>query len=222
MSITPARRKLVSGSCPGRDRRHHSKRKGSGILEVLFGTSGRAIRLCSIQDTWGEDVVMDSSFAAAAEGLRDTGASVYDQEIVAMLTIHAKEEEALLQRYERFAEGAASPSTRYLVRLVVEDERRHHRLLGEMANTIAWGCWGDAHTPKVPELFPHEGGHGPVDPETRELLALENQDRAELRRLQKQLKAFKDTTIWSLLVELMMLDTEKHEHILSFISKHSG
>jgi len=51
-------------------------------------------------------------------------------------------------------------------------------------------------------------------------LAAEEKDRAELRRLRKQLKPFEETTLWALIVDLVLLDTEKHTRILRFISDH--
>ena len=42
------------------------------------------------------------------------------------------------------------------------------------------------------------------------------QDPRELKKLQKELRDVKDTTLWSLLVDLMQRDTEKHIAILDF------
>ncbi|HUK68552.1 MAG TPA: hypothetical protein VLW50_07345 [Streptosporangiaceae bacterium] len=39
----------------------------------------------------------------------------------------------VLARYEWFAADARSPAARYLVRLIIEDERGHHRILAELA-----------------------------------------------------------------------------------------
>jgi hypothetical protein len=50
----------------------------------------------------------------------------------------------------------------------------------------------------------------------------EEQDRRELKRLRRQLRDVKDTTLWDLLVELMERDTERHIAILRFVSKHTG
>ncbi|MGH9920271.1 MAG: hypothetical protein ACRD6W_15560 [Nitrososphaerales archaeon] len=57
---------------------------------------------------------MDTTFESATEGLRRTGASVTDCELVDLIARHGKEEGALLERHQRFAEEA-SPATRYLV-----------------------------------------------------------------------------------------------------------
>jgi rubrerythrin len=163
---------------------------------------------------------MDPEFESAVEGLTKMGASVTERELVHLLARHGQEEGKLLERYQRFAEGAASPAVRYLVQLILDDERRHHRLLAEVANTIAWGWSENSPGDATPEILPQEDPGGPLAKETRELLAVEEADRAELRRLRKELRDYEDTTMWALLVDLMLLDTEKHTDILRFILTH--
>jgi hypothetical protein len=53
------------------------------------------------------------------------------------------------------------------------------------------------------------------------LLKNEKDDAIELKRLQRLLKDLQDATLWSLLVELMQLDTRKHIAILRFVRKHA-
>jgi rubrerythrin len=161
-----------------------------------------------------------ASFEAAAEGIDKTGASVDERRIVSMLAEHAASEEALLERYRRFVTGAASPAARYLVRLIVDDEERHHRLLAEMANAVAWESSDSSPTETVPDLYPERDGA--LAEETKALLATEVEDRHQLRRLHRQLAPYQETTLWELLVQLMELDTEKHVHILRFLARHSG
>jgi hypothetical protein len=56
---------------------------------------------------------------------------------------------------------------------------------------------------------------------TKRLLGREEDDRRELKRLHRELKLVKDTTLWDLLVELMERDTEKHIAMLEFARKHA-
>src|ERR1039458_2764725 len=81
---------------------------------------------------------MESEFLDAIEGLRATAASPSAYEVVEALDRHGREEGELLERYRRFVDESESPAVRYLVRLVLEDEERHHRVLEDLANTIAW------------------------------------------------------------------------------------
>ena len=46
-------------------------------------------------------------------------------------------------------------------------------------------------------------------------------DRHELQTLRKQLRPFEDATLWGLIVQVMLLDTEKHATILGFLERHA-
>jgi rubrerythrin len=156
-------------------------------------------------------------FESSKSGLRAAGASTGDREVVEWITGHGKKEGALLERYERFAQEASSPVSRYLVKLIIEDERRHHVVLAEIAEAIAWGGVADAR-PSIPRLV--EGGaDAELIEETRKLLKSEKRDRAELRRLRRRLRSYSGT-VWPLLVDLMMRDTQKHTRILRYIVRH--
>ncbi len=52
--------------------------------------------------------------------------------------------------------------------------------------------------------------------QTRELLASEKKDRADLRRLRRRLRKYTGT-IWPFLIDLMIADTDKHTRILRYI-----
>ncbi len=54
-----------------------------------------------------------------------------------------------------------------------------------------------------------------------ELLALERVDARHLKKLERQVKNFRCTTVWSLVVEAMALDTQKHVRILEFLRGHA-
>ena len=51
------------------------------------------------------------------------------------------------------------------------------------------------------------------------MLASEKQDRAELKRLRRRLRSYTGT-IWPFLIDLMLLDTDKHTRILRYILRH--
>jgi hypothetical protein len=163
-----------------------------------------------------------TEFEDAISGLRATGASVGTTEIVYALDRHGREEAELLDRYERYVERNGSPVAKYLVRLILEEERRHHRMLEELANTIAWSHLGEEGRAELPEP-PRERGvpDRRLGAETRSLLRHERKDRRQLGRLGRRLRSYGDVPLWSLLIELMRLDTEKHVSILTFIDKEN-
>jgi hypothetical protein len=160
-----------------------------------------------------------SEFEDAIAGLRATGASVSATEVVKAIDRHGKEESELLTRYERFAEHSASPVAQYLVRLILDEERRHHRILEELANTIAWGSLGDPTLPELPIVPLRSSYDREFCTETRALLRQELRDRKQLRQLRRRLRSYGDAPFWGLLVELMGSDTEKHISILRFLQK---
>lgn len=159
-----------------------------------------------------------TGFERALEGLLATGASVAIRELVELLATHGSEEGRMLAEYERLATTATDPAARYLIDLIMDDERRHHRMLVELATAMAWGTLGGVET-SVPPL----GWHLDDDlvSATRTLREYEEQDRHELQALRKRLRPFEETTLWALMVQLMMLDTEKHATILKFLEHHS-
>lgn len=156
----------------------------------------------------------------ALRGLKETGASASDRELVQLLAQHEAEEESVLARYERFAHETNSPAVRYLIGLIIEDERRHHRMLAELANAIVWGEWQPI-CDMVPELDPGLAETVVVEA-TQGLLDAEQRDRAELKKLRKKLRDYRDTTLWDLMADLLMMDTGKHIRILRFLLDHAA
>jgi hypothetical protein len=163
---------------------------------------------------------MTGSFDTARLGLLATAASATERDLVALIERHGAEEGEILTEYERFAASAESELVRYLVSAIVEDERRHHRLLEEMANSVAWGGFeADEPVTRLPNLdrYPSSG----LRSQTQRLLDLERQDARELKTLRGKLKDYGGSTVLRLLVDTMLLDTRKHELILEFILDHA-
>ena len=77
-----------------------------------------------------------------------------------------------------------------------------------------------ATDPQVPYLDFNRTNQEAVLDLTETLLEKEQQDALELKRLQRELRDVKDTTLWGLLVDLMERDTQKHIAILKFVKKH--
>jgi rubrerythrin len=141
--------------------------------------------------------------------------------ILNMLQTHGAREGVALAAYQRVAEtSSADASVRYLVRLILDDEVRHHRVFDEMANGLKSFVWEVDIEPRVPDMSPRP------DPalleETHRLLAFEKEDARELRRLRKALKHSPRSSLHPLLVDLMLHDTKKHIAILEHIVSRLG
>lgn len=151
---------------------------------------------------------------------RRAGHRTWDESVLDRLADHVVAEREVLAEYEKAAESVEAPDVRYLIRLILDDERRHHRVFEEMARSVQGAQEWRQLEPQVPGL-----GRRPLPEEVRRLtehlLAVEREDARELKALRRQLKPVADTTLWALLVDLMALDTEKHERILGFIADHA-
>src|SRR5439155_20205917 len=108
---------------------------------------------------------------------------------------------------------------RYLVGLILEDEARHHRLFRELVNRLKSDIDWKEYGPQVPYLGAARGDREQLVDATQRFLDFEHEDEKSLQRLQKELRPYRDTTLFSLLVQLMQLDTKKHIAILKFIQR---
>jgi len=160
----------------------------------------------------------EATFDGAVQGLHATGASWGMRQLVELIVRHGTEEGALLSTYEDLATQTSDESVRYLVRLILEDEHRHHRLLAELSNAMAWGLPGQAPVPTVPRLPGAISGE--LLEQTRLLRKSEEADYRALKRIRRHLHPFADTTLWVLVIDLMLLDTRKHATILGFLERH--
>jgi hypothetical protein len=148
------------------------------------------------------------------------GLSVSDVGLFAHLTDHAAAERELLDEYIAAAKETESKALAYLVNLLIEDELRHHKFFEQLAQSLRMMAELGVD-PVVPNLDFQRVNRAAVLDVTGRLLKRERADAAELKRLQRELSDVKDTTLWSLLVDVMRRDTEKHIAILRFVEKHA-
>lgn len=145
------------------------------------------------------------------------GASVWEQELYDHVVGHLEDEMVVIRSYERLAEQTDSPAFAYLAGLILDDERRHHRLLRDLAATIKMAAELRPDPSPIPDLGMWGADREQILEETERYLELERQDNRELDRLRKHLGDVKDTTIWELVVRIIQRDNEKHREILKFI-----
>ncbi|MDQ6617656.1 MAG: hypothetical protein M3083_23620 [Actinomycetota bacterium] len=145
--------------------------------------------------------------------------TVWEQALQSQLISHVEGERELLEAYQRAADESHSAAFSYLVSLILDDERRHHAIFGDLARTLQTEVDRRPEAFAVPRL-----GHWGFDQErilelTDSFLAQETTDAAQLQELEAELEPVKDTTMWPLLIRLMQADTRKHLDILHFIKK---
>ena len=135
---------------------------------------------------------------------------------------HVATEGAILEEYQRLADDPfGSPAFRYLANLILADERRHHQLFNDLAESIRQMAELRLEDEPIPSLHGLRSDRERIEAATERLLAAERADAKDLKQFAKQLKEVRDTTLWGLLVELMQDDTAKHIKILSFIRERA-
>ena len=150
------------------------------------------------------------------------GASVWEQELYDYVCNHGAREGAMLAEYQRIADDeSTSPAFRYLATMILEDERRHHALFDDLANTIRQTAEFRDEELSIPSLAGLRRDRERIIDITERLLKSERDDSRTLDVLRKQLKDVRDTTLWDLIVEVMQHDTDKHIKILRFIRDHA-
>ena len=133
--------------------------------------------------------------------------------VLQMLETHGEREGTALASYERVAgESSAGGAVQYLVRLILEDERRHHRVFAKMANELKSFVW---------ELDVEPRGAGDGRPPGSGV-ARGDQAPSGLREERRQgaapasevLRHAPRSSLQPILVDLMLRDTAKHISIL--------
>lgn len=145
------------------------------------------------------------------------GASVWEQRLYDHVVGHVEAERDVLVAYEAVAADTTSPPVRYLIGLLLDDERRHHEMLRQLAETIRTTAELSGEPTPIPHLAPVGKERLRILDATERFLAVERDDRQELAKLAKELRPVRNTTLWHLVVELLQRDNEKHTRVLQFI-----
>lgn len=155
---------------------------------------------------------------AATEDKTLIGASVIEQEAFDALIAHEQDEADVIAAYETFAKDTESEVVRFLIELIVEDERRHHRVIEQLANTIRSQATFEDVNPRIPYLDVHRHRDRQLLAATRMFLDIERKDRTHLKDLAKTVGA-SGGEVDAFIVNLMRMDTERHISILKFIDR---
>ena len=132
----------------------------------------------------------------------------------AYLKEHVEAEEHALNAYEALLDGRPEDAASYLIRLILQDEERHHQLFLDMHETLESRM--QSRKSDSPVLTPTiEGDVEALLAATEQLLRFEKQDARELRRLSRAWRRQPgERRLWALLVDTARLDTKKHILIL--------
>ena len=130
---------------------------------------------------------------------------------------HALAETDALDQYQYLADASGDPVIALVMRLILEDEERHHGLLRRIEASLRDALYW-THSPAS---LPQSGT--PLRPIARELTAItrvliadEHTGAQHMRELAQREKGI-DSGLHSLLLEMMAMDSEKHARLLQFV-----
>ncbi len=147
--------------------------------------------------------------------------SPWDEQLLAHFDEHVSGELDLLDAYLGIRDQGPA-HVRYLIDMILQDESRHHQTFRELVNRVRSDIdWRD-YEPKVPYLERITDDRPSFLATTEQFIGFERDDLKALRKLRKELKPVRNTTLFSLLVELMEYDTLKHIAILEFLRRSAA
>lgn len=143
-----------------------------------------------------------------------------ERDILADLAEHGDREIDALRAYRGLLEDITDPAVAYLVEQVLDDERRHHRLIADMIDALRKDIDFDDRDPALPfveRYSPHSAVGQALVMHTQQLIDIEESDRESLQATLADLSERADTSLLPVLVRIMLADTDKHIAILRYI-----
>jgi hypothetical protein len=132
---------------------------------------------------------------------------------------HASLEVEALGQYEHLAQASGDPVIALVMRLILEDEERHHGLLMRISSTLRdalnWTYSSDA-LPRMPAAAP--AADEDLTSLARALIDEEKTGAQALHGLAQRQKGL-GGGLESLLLEMMAMDSEKHARLLHFVQR---
>jgi rubrerythrin len=129
----------------------------------------------------------------------------------ATLDQHVESESGIMEEYRKLAGPIESGPARFLLDLILHDEERHHGLLRMMAKYLRIK---NRHKNALPWVIdPHE-----LARHMQKLQEHERETIAACRTLKSETPA-EESEFFSALLDALILDSEKHERLLSAIER---
>jgi rubrerythrin len=140
-----------------------------------------------------------------------------NERLIGTIEQHIRSEQDTIDLYRRLQSELPDPVLATIMRLIVEDEQHHHGALRQMATVLRLG------TPTAPAIVPRPDLGDParsvLHPTISQLEVAAQDERKgadEFRQLARNEENGRDPLI-ALLLELMAMDSEKHERMLRFV-----
>jgi hypothetical protein len=127
--------------------------------------------------------------------------------------VHVRSEHYVLEDYQKLIEATTDRGTRFLLEQILADERRHHELFIALTNDALASSSGP-EAPEIPAPRPDPGEAAELLEATSRFLAIERDDRAQLRSLRREASMARNESLWPIVLEVMEADTAKHIRLL--------
>ncbi|MEA2638783.1 MAG: Rubrerythrin [Chloroflexota bacterium] len=139
----------------------------------------------------------------------------YD-ELGAAMRAHEESERKALRAYRQLASASSDPLVRELMRLVIEDEVRHHRVFGQLAAMVRHPALAGAQS-EPPRRRPAEDLTLEIAM-VQFAISAEEDGARDLRRLAQHCSQLHDGIV-ALILDLIARDSLKHAAILQQVLK---
>ena len=141
--------------------------------------------------------------------------TAWAETLIQTLQAHMDNEREALTQYGELADNAPDDHVRFLMRMILEDEVRHHSLFAEMINNLRAEI-EQSDPSGLPNIRRTED-RAALLAKTKELIELERDDVKELQGLRREITKVEDTAWWAVLVDAMEMDNLKHIRLLEFV-----
>jgi len=130
---------------------------------------------------------------------------------------HASAERDALDQYEYIGTASGDPVVALVMRLILEDEERHHGLLKRIEASLRDALnWTHSENALPASGTPQQPVAGELAAAARVLIEEEHTGAHYLRGVAHLEKGI-DSGLHSLLLEMMAMDSEKHARLLQFV-----
>jgi len=130
---------------------------------------------------------------------------------------HASAEADALVQYEQLAESSGDPVVALVMRLILDDEQRHHGLLKRIEASLRDALyWSHSPTSLPASPTPQQPLQTDLAAIARVLVAEEHTGAHKMRELAEHERDISGG-LHSLLLEMMAMDSEKHARLLQFV-----
>ena len=131
---------------------------------------------------------------------------------------HEGHESHFTQRYKEISEKSKNPMIRFLLRLIISDEEKHHAVTHAMVSTLRGDLTWTKPEDAISGLYDLGEGKEELLRLTEDFIQVEKKGIDEYKRLVKASKGYYHG-LFALLLRSMIHDSEKHVEILEFLQQ---